>query len=1236
MARTYSKPSAPAQAEAVAAATHIASDMPPPAPYSIPRDNLPLFGPRPLTVLRPPRPADDTFESLDPLYLPSYVYTSQALIQACIHDLHDPLRARKLFDQARVRAEHRAGLSIDLYNSMLSTYLAMRSKGSKNWLEDMWALYDDLMIGDEPVSADTQTFSIALSALQRFPEECSSLGKTADKLLADIMKSHPRPSMAQVLSPSMFASAAELAEATKIMFNATAVSPYKDAAAEMIALTKIDDSPLPEPKPVRKLKSAKDGQTDGTSDTRLKFGDNLEARQLSMEESVLESARERWAKEREAISKYLPPGQGDSTLKGWLWNWYTALSNRMEDDFADMVKQAKAEAAGTKLPSGSSSTKAQPASYLIPFLSLLGPKNLAMITLLEMIRLYSTVDVDEGLKTSRALISLGKAIENEHQARILRRHKISLSSPGTLSASGMQKLIERRSKAKAAQNEAGTAKILDWTHQIRVDVGSWCMDRMMDMTTVVRSKTLEDGTVYTEEQPAFTHDYDYYRGMKQGVIRPNPAVSEAFAKESMHEFIHPRQLPMLVTPLPWTSDIQGGYLTGRNHVMRVKDSKEQNLFLKQACQGKRLEEVFQALDVLGSTPWVINKAVLEVVLEAWNSGEALASIPPVKIDDTPPAKPDPDSTDMKAKIAYSTAVRAFEHAKRNNHSERCSMNYKIDIARAFVNDTIYFPHNVDFRGRAYPMPPHLSHVGDDLSRGLLKFAEAKPLGVRGLRWLKIHLANVFGNDKGSFDDRERFAEEHMEDIFDSANNPLNGRRWWLKSDDPWQCLATCFELRDALTSKNPLEFLSNLPVHQDGTCNGLQHYAALGGDAAGAAQVNLDVTDRPSDVYTHVANMVEEILIKEAEEGVEAAKLLKGKIARKVVKQTVMTTVYGVTLVGARAQIEKQLRDRDDIPQAMCYGAASYLARKVFQCIGTLFSGANSIQTWLAQSAKVISRSIPKSRLAELNGEVQPTYRIHEKIGRKKKLVTFGTVKNMAKEQMTSVAWTTLLGLPIVQPYRKPKRKQIYTSIQTVFISDPDLPSEVNPLKQASAFPPNFIHSLDATHMMLTALEMSNRNLSFASVHDSYWTHPCGVDEMSTIIRDTFVALHSEDVLKLLRDEFLQRYEDHVIPVSSLKHHERDEILMRSDVPREVKAKLMRDVRVRRRTPVILEDSKSELADEAVEAEAEAGEKDSTGPGRKIDMAKEKWLEFKWYLPPLPKKGDFDVRRTKESPYFFS
>jgi DNA-directed RNA polymerase len=98
------------------------------------------------------------------------------------------------------------------------------------------------------------------------------------------------------------------------------------------------------------------------------------------------------------------------------------------------------------------------------------------------------------------------------------------------------------------------------------------------------------------------------------------------------------------------------------------------------------------------------------------------------------------------------------------------------------------------------------------------------------------------------------------------------------------------ELRAALESEDPHAYLSTLPVHQDGTCNGLQHYAALGGDGQGAAQVNLAVTDRPSDVYTFVANMVEEIAESEAAAGDTIAQLVSGKISRKVVKQTVSSS----------------------------------------------------------------------------------------------------------------------------------------------------------------------------------------------------------------------------------------------------------------------------------------------------------------------------------------------------------
>ena len=62
---------------------------------------------------------------------------------------------------------------------------------------------------------------------------------------------------------------------------------------------------------------------------------------------------------------------------------------------------------------------------------------------------------------------------------------------------------------------------------------------------------------------------------------------------------------------------------------------------------------------------------------------------------------------------------------------------------------------------------------------------------------------------------------------------------WLDADSPWQLLAVAKDLTEALRSGDPEAYASRLPVHQDGSCNGLQHYAALGRDAWGGTAVNL-------------------------------------------------------------------------------------------------------------------------------------------------------------------------------------------------------------------------------------------------------------------------------------------------------------------------------------------------------------------------------------------------------------
>ena len=60
--------------------------------------------------------------------------------------------------------------------------------------------------------------------------------------------------------------------------------------------------------------------------------------------------------------------------------------------------------------------------------------------------------------------------------------------------------------------------------------------------------------------------------------------------------------------------------------------------------------------------------------------------------------------------------------------------------------------------------------------------------------------------------------------------------------------------------------------------------------------------------------------------------------------------------------------------------------------------------------------------------------------------------------------------------------------------------SKPNTMKQRNAFPPNFIHSLDSSHMMLTSLFCQRKSITFASIHDCFWTHACTVDQMNKVI----------------------------------------------------------------------------------------------------------------------------------------
>ncbi|GAA6016999.1 hypothetical protein JCM10207_001452 [Rhodosporidiobolus poonsookiae] len=994
-------------------------------------------------------------------------------------------------------------------------------------------------------------------------------------------------------------------------------------------------------------------------------------RQRLLEESSYDAARQLYIHEMDELAKV-----GKDKEMGLKANWLQSIMFEWLGHFEQYLLEASLE-------TGRDSAWGKDAD-VEPFLRLLPTNKMALITIVEVMRLYGSGGISEGVKAARAMLHVGRAIENEYHAEMLKevhsgkalQAEIERLSEGGFSADGKQQgrsveqslgILWRREMAKR-EKDGDQSWRPAWTQPIRAKVGSILVDALIQTAKVERSaRHPETGEIVTETQAAFSHAYQYLRGRKLGILQVNPVIAERMDRDPLNITLHPRFLPMLVKPKPWLSWNSGSYLLHQTQMMRTKDSEEQLLYLKQASDNNTLDTVFAGLDTLGSVPWKINRKVFDVVSHVWNEGEAIADIPPKESWQHTPQVEVPDDVEKspRARETYRRRIRKALQERRAAHSTRCDLNYKLEIARAFVDETFYFPHNLDFRGRAYPIPPNLSHIGDDMCRGLLLFGESKPLGERGLRWLKIHLSNLTGFDKASFDEREAFTMEHLDDIFDSADKPLEGNRWWTKADDPWQCLATCIELTEALRSPNPLEFRSCLPVHQDGTCNGLQHYAALGGDLKGAHQVNLDAGDRPADIYSGVADAVNEFIVRDAEKGIKEAVLLQGKVTRKVVKQTVMTTVYGVTFIGAKNQIQRQLKDRGDIPAEHLYTCALYLGRLVLDSIGDIFKGATGIQTWLNRCARLISKSIPPARIeAALQAQ-------KKKSARSKASPTM--LSRIPKEQMTSVIWTTPLGLPVVQPYRKAKKRQVTTALQTVFISDPSVPAEVDPRAQATAFPPNFIHSLDATHMMMTALACRGK-IAFASVHDSYWTHACDVDEMSVILREAFIELHSQDILGRLRQEFVTRYDGHVVPVSKIPAGlrsavpgqsspippapsavagEADEVISEleaEDGPSSLSlfAQSKKVPRASTKTKTVspyndipshgIYDEPSEaiedVSDEA--AEPEAPNLDKIWRGQTSNKMDSKLVFLADVLPPAPGKGDFDLNKVRDSSYFFN
>lgn len=561
-------------------------------------------------------------------------------------------------------------------------------------------------------------------------------------------------------------------------------------------------------------------------------------------------------------------------------------------------------------------------------------------------------------------------------------------------------------------------------------------------------------------------------------------------------FIAPKHQPMVMRPKPWrpsTRSAECSYVMHKVPFVRTTNQASTNLRYYWP------QRVCGVMDSLGSVPWSINRRILKVMDEVWNQQLELAGVPPQK-DPEVPGLPE-DFELLGEKEQQMAKLKQYNTVKWRNElqSERPTFLLKMQVARDFQHaPSVYFPHNVDFRGRTYPVPPHLNHIGDDVCRGLLMFAEAKPLGKHGLYWLKVNLGNLIGKDKTPLDERADHVDSCRETIIKVAKDPLapESLAFWSKAPDgPWQALARCFELAEAWESGDPEAFCSRQPVHLDGSCNGLQHYAALGRDEWGAVAVNLVQRDKPQDVYmivlTEVKAKVMALADSEDEEAPDRdlARRVRdlGLLQRKVVKQTIMTICYGVTTIGAKQQVQGQIETLvgDHVDPAEIKLLAGFLSKLVLRSIDEVFERAMRIKRWFDEASKIF-------------------YGLN-----------------------APVSWVSPIGLSCTQPYFKKKMVKVATRMQSVTFYDEPEDRKVDSGKQRMGFPPNFVHSLDSSHMMMVAEECSRRGICFAGVHDSFWTHAADTPVLNELIREKWVEMYEKPILDDLHEDFKAQLGSH-------------------------------------------------------------------------------------------------------------
>jgi DNA-directed RNA polymerase len=579
----------------------------------------------------------------------------------------------------------------------------------------------------------------------------------------------------------------------------------------------------------------------------------------------------------------------------------------------------------------------------------------------------------------------------------------------------------------------------------------------------------------------FVRKYQAKVGKFQGwFVSPDDSLVEHLDKaDRAASSLFPVVKPMLCKPLDHAGESTGGPLLPP---LREPIIKSAHPLACKLVTPETAPVVYRAINAVQRVPWTIDGEVLKALEDCWRV-HGLIPEAARRSDIERPPRPS-KSSELGA---WKDECKRIFKDNRSNTAKRLAVVMTLSLASEYVDKPMWFTYKLDFRGRMYARESWLNPQGSDMSRGLLKFHRGVPLGARGMYWLQVHVANTFGHDKVSFDDRIEWCKKHADLIKAVAEDPVSCTGWHV-ADSPVQFLAACKELSRAW--KVGETYVSHIPVMFDGTCNGLQHLAAMTRDKQVGDMVNLTPSAAPKSIYEMVAVKCNGVL--------------------KTSPENAGWAEYGVDKAGAK-------RPTMIVPYN-----------------GGLFAFMRYLRQWVDKrhedgkpppyTGKELSKGL--FRLASVMSQA-----IDEAIPLPRAFMKW--TKDMASVIMpeggSSIRLTLPTGFVMIQHYRSNKERVVKTRIgdKIMKLGLQYRGDGVDKLKQRRSLAPNITHAYDAAHMQLTACDVLDHGIEdMCFNHDSYGAHAANGDTLRQCNNRQFVLIYENDVKGAIYEELKSQAHD--------------------------------------------------------------------------------------------------------------